>query len=457
MPNIITAAGDPCAKLTGLALDYCRSGTHSGGTDHCANIPGPAKALCESGGAGGGGGGTLGNADSWLQGLVHSLIKTLTELVAPGSTWAPQKASGGVYTPFMWLGQHLAVAIFVCVVVVCALTAWQGAPRLRQMGASMGSALVAVAGMAAVPGAVALLNRAVSASFSAMFDSDESSLFGAITRDMEHGADAQNPLAILIILGALVIALGFAALVFLTRNLGILAFVCMAPLVLASLARSGDTSALRAWAQRLLGLMFCPFALLLVAPLVKAAQGALVGDAVLLVAADALMLRMIFHGVPYIGPRVAGAVRELVERHTTHPVGHAVVRAGVPRVYEQENAPRGHRTVETPGRAVHQDRGVLFAAYGIKQRERSPRLTTESAVANATREAGRSAQISQARREARAAATGSPTPELRTTPPGGGNGGGGQPTPASGNTAPASNRMSPAPAARPTPPGPRNP
>ncbi|WP_411078534.1 hypothetical protein, partial [Streptomyces sp. cmx-10-25] len=112
-------------------------------------------------------------------------------------------------------------------------------------------------------------------------------------------------MSIVLILAALVVALAFAALVFLTRNLGILAFVCMAPLVLASLARGGDTSAVWAWAQRLLGLMFAPMALLLISPFVHFTKGALVMDAVLLVAADVLMLRMVFHGVPYFGPRMA--------------------------------------------------------------------------------------------------------------------------------------------------------
>ncbi|MCF3960467.1 hypothetical protein [Streptomyces fuscigenes] len=440
------AASDPCAKMSGLALDYCRSGSKGGGSK-CTDIPGPAKDLCESGGAGGGGSGITDSASEEVKRLADSLIGTLKSLIASKRSWAPHDATSGLYKPFLELGQHLAVAIFVCVIVVCALTAWQGVPRLRQMGASTGSALVAVAGMAAVPGAVALLNRAISAAFSAAFDSDETTLFGAISHDMESGADAKNPLAILIIISALVVALAFAALVFLTRNLGILAFVCMAPLVLASMARSGDVSAVRAWAQRLLGLMFCPFALLLVAPFVKAAQGSLVVDAVLLVAADALMLRMIFHGVPYVGPRVAGAIRELVERHTTNPIGHAMVRAGVPKVYEQENSPRGHRTVETPGRAMHQDRGVLYAAYGVKQRERSPRLTTESAIANAQREAGRSAQISQARREAREAA-GYPTPR-RTAASASADAAGGQPPQ-------VPSRPAQAPAARPRPPEPRN-
>ncbi|GAA3753934.1 hypothetical protein [Streptomyces tremellae] len=410
-----------CDKLSGLVKDYCESKHRAGGSgagDPCSGIPGPVKDYCESkgGGAGGGSSGITGNASNYVADLVDRLSKTVMKLIAPGHTWAPQKATSGLYAPFLWLGQHLAVVILLCVVVVCALTAWQGAPRLRQMGASTGAALVAVAGMAAVPGVVALLNRAVSAAFVAAFGSDEMSLFGNIRSDMSRGADSKNPLAILIILSALVVALAFAVLVFITRNLGILAFVCMAPLVLASLARSGDTSGIKMWAQRLLGLMFCPFALLLIAPFAKMAHGSLVVDAVLLVAADALMLRMIFHGVPYIGPRVAGAARELVELHTTNRVGHAVMRAGVPSMYEMENAPRGHHTVATPGRALHQDSGVLFAAYGVKRHERAARLTTTSAVANATREAGRSAQISQARREARAAA-GLPAPGRRPPAP----------------------------------------
>ena len=90
-------------------------------------------------------------------------------------------------------------------------------------------------------------------------------------------------------------------------------------------------------------------------------------DAVLLVAADALMLRMIFHGVPYFGPRIAGAARSLVEAGPTTRWRGPCVRAGAPDVYEQENVPRGPRTVDTPGRAMSQDRGVLFAAYGIEQ------------------------------------------------------------------------------------------
>jgi multisubunit Na+/H+ antiporter MnhC subunit len=336
--------------------------------------------------------------------LAESLIKTLEGLLAPKDTWAPEKADSWIYQQFLWLGQHLAIVIFICVVVVCALTAWQGAPRLKQMGASTGWTLAAVAGMASIPGAVMVLNEAVSAAFHTMFNSDGATLLGVIREDMKDAADANNPLSVLLILAALVVALAFAALVFMARNLGILMFVCMAPVVLASLARGGDTSAVWAWAQRLLGLMFAPMALLLLSPFVKMTQGALVMDALLLVAADALMLRMIFHGVPYFGPRVARGARALVERRTDNPLARAVVRAGAPDVYEQETTPRGPRTVDTPRRAMSQDKSVLFAAYGIKHQERPGRLTTASASQKAARDAARTAQIRQARQQARAAA-----------------------------------------------------
>ncbi|MFD9097824.1 hypothetical protein [Streptomyces collinus] len=277
-----------------------------------------------------------------------------------------------------------------------------------------------MAGMASVPGAVMLLNRAVSAAFTVAFDSDEATLFPVIRQDLEHGADAGNPLAKLIIIAALVVALGFATLVFMTRQIGILMFVCMAPLVLASLARGGDTSAVKQWAQRLLGLMFAPFALLVVSPFVKLAQGSLVVDSALLVAADAIMLRMIFHGVPYFGPKVAGAARAFVENRTSNPLARAVVRAGSPDVYERENTPRVARTVDTPGRAMSQDRGVLFAAYGVKQQQRPARLTTESAIAQARHNAARNAQLRQARTAARSSTSSSqgqpPTP-APTQPP----------------------------------------
>ncbi|MEV0695284.1 hypothetical protein [Streptomyces sp. NPDC050388] len=407
-------ADDPCDALKGTpGYEYCARDNDGGGPPD-GGPPGP-----------GGGQGLTDGAAGNVRDLGDSLIKKIIDLVAPKDTWAPEQADSWIYQQFLWLGQHLAVAIFMCVVVVCALTAWQGAPRLKQMGASTGWTLAAVAGMASVPGVVMLLNKAVSAAFTVAFDSDESTLFTVIREDMKEAADADNPLSVLLIFAALVVALAFAALVFMTRNLGILVFVCIAPVVLASLARGGDTSAVKAWAQRLLGLMFAPFALLLVSPFVKLTEGALVMDAVLLVAADALMLRMIFHGVPYIGPRVAGAARTLVERRTDNPLARAVVRAGVPDVYEQETTPRGPRTVDTPRRAVSQDTGVLFAAYGIKRQQRPGRLTTESAVAKARHDAARTAHITQARREARAAATpstpnprtpGAPTPTPAPTP-----------------------------------------
>lgn len=360
------------------------------------------------------GGLTDGAADS-VKDLAGELIKDLERLVAPGKAWAPAQTDSALYQPFLWLGQHLAIAIFVCVVVVCALTAWQGAPRLKQMGASTGWTLAAVAAMGAVPGAVMLLNKAVSAAFTTAFDSNESTLFKAIRTDLEKGADADNPLAVLLIVSGLVVALAIAALVFMTRQLGILVFVCMAPLVLASLARGGDTTALKRWMMRLLGLLFAPFALLLISPFIALAKGSVAMDLVLLLAADVIMLRMIFHGVPYIGPQVAGAAQTMVERHTTNPVARTVVRAGVPTVHEHENSPRHPRTVDTPARAATQDRSVLLAAYGIPQKERPGRLTTESAVAQATRDTARTAQISQARRQARADAS-YPDARYRTNP-----------------------------------------
>ncbi|MFC8236842.1 hypothetical protein [Streptomyces sp. NPDC057284] len=389
--------------------------------DPCALITGIAKKMCENdwepeggGSSDTGGGGITGGASEHVKDLAETLVKTLNGLLAPKRAWAPETTDNWLYQQFLWLGQHLAIAILICVIVVCALTAWQGAPRLKQLGASTGWTLAAVTGMASVPGVVMLLNRAVSSAFTTAFDSDQSTLLKTISEDLDHGADSGNPVAILIIISALVVALAFATLVFMTRQLGILAFVCMAPLVLASMARGGDTSAVRAWAIRLLGLMFAPFALLLVAPFVQMVKGSLVMDAVLLVAADALMLRMIFHGIPYFGPKIAGAARGFVESRTTNPLARAVVRAGSPDFYEQENQPRMARTVDTPGRAAHQDRGVLFAAYGVKQKQRSSRLTTESAIDKTQREAPRNQQLIAARRTARAAAAQTTTPGPRT-------------------------------------------
>ncbi|MFF7242015.1 hypothetical protein [Streptomyces collinus] len=415
---------DPCAWIKGAAHTFCEQDNSggdaagitggAGNNDPCEHIIGEAHKYCMRGHGGPpadsglGGGGITGNAASNVKHLAESLIKKIIDLIAPKQTWAPAKADSWVYEQFLWLGQHLAVAIFICVVVVCALTAWQGAPRLKQMGASTGWTLTAVAGMASVPGVVMLLNRAVSGAFTSMFDSSEATLFTSIREDLGgRGADSGNPLAKLIIIAALVVALGFACLVFMTRQIGILVFVCMAPLVLASLARGGDTSAVKQWAQRLLGLMFAPFALLLVSPFVKLAQGSLVVDSALLVTADVIMLRMIFHGVPYFGPKVAGAARAFVENRTSNPLARAVVRAGSPDVYERENTPRGPRTVDTPGRAMSQDRGVLFAAYGIKQQQRPARLTTESAIAQVRLNVARNAQLRQARTAARSSTSSS--------------------------------------------------
>ncbi|MGW0573013.1 hypothetical protein [Streptomyces tauricus] len=425
------ADSDPCDSLKGTP-----------GYDYCARERG------SDGGAGGEGGVTDG-ALTTVRDLADSLIEKINGLVAPKDTWAPKTAGSGLYEPFLWLGQHLAVAIFMCVVVVCGLTAWQGVPRLRQMGASTGWTLAAVAGMASVPGIVMLLNRAVSNAFTIMFSSNESTLFGAISHDMEHAADKENPLALLIIFSALVVALAFAVLVFMTRQLGILVFVCLAPVVLASLARGGDTDAVKRWAGRLLGLMFAPLALLLVSPFAEFTKGSLVVDSVLLVAADALMLRMIFHGVPYFGPRIARGARALVEARTNSPLARAVVRAGAPTVYEQENTPRGPRTVDTPGRAMSQDRGVLYAAYGIPKSGRPGRLTTESAVAKADREARESAvrrtQLQQVRHQHRPPRqTANPAAPPATPPP---------PT-TSPNPAPA---PAPAPSPGPAPAPPANP
>ncbi|MEU3777992.1 hypothetical protein AB0F11_33305 [Streptomyces sp. NPDC032472] len=378
---------DPCKLLKGAAKKYCeQGGSHPGDRDFAP-----------------GGGGLTKGASDHVKDLATYLIGKIVGLVAPKDSWAPKTADNWVYAQFLWLGQHLAIAIMLCVVVVCALTAWQGAPRLRQLGASTGWTLAAVAGMAAVPGVVTLLSEAVSAAVTAMFDSNGGTLFQVIQADLDHGSDSGNPLALMIITAALVVLLAFATLVFMARSLGILVFVCMAPLVLASLARGGDTSAVKAWAMRLLGLMFAPFALILISPFVDFAKGSLVMDAGLLVVADALILRMIFHGVPYVGPVIAGAARSFVESYTTHPLARAVVRAGSPDFYQQESI-RTPRTVDTPGRAVHQDRGVLLAAYGIRQQQRPGRLTVKSAIDRVQQDAPRTQALMAARQKARAAA-----------------------------------------------------
>lgn len=389
---------DPCALLVGKAREYCEQEDDT-----------PTRPRDE--------GGLMGGASDHVLDLAQTLIDKITNLIAPGETWAPQKATDTLYAPFLWLGQHMAVAIFICVVVVCALTAWQGAPRLKQMGHSIGWTMVAVAGMASVPGVVLLLTKAVSQAFATLLRSDEKTLFTALLEDLKSGSDAGNPLVLLIVMAALCVALAFALLVFMTRNLGILAFVCLAPVVFASLARGGDSEAVQQWAHRLLGLLFSPLALVLVSPFVSMTKGSLVLDSVLLVAADVVMLRMIFHGVPYIGPRLARAARTVVERQTDNRAVRAVVRAGVPDFHEQEDVPRGPRVVATPGRALGRDGDVLFAAYGLKGRQRPGRLTTDSAIAQAGIDAERQARVLAARREARAAHTpGRTTPRPRTTP-----------------------------------------
>lgn len=391
--------------------------------DPCDGLYGPSKEYCETGeGTIDTGGGLTGGASDYVKDVVDHFLHLLKQLLAHNDAWAPSTADNGIYQGFMWLGQHLAVAIFTCVVVVCALTAWQGVPRLRQMGASTGWTLAAVAGMAAVPGAVMLLNTAVSQAFQVAFNSNEGTLFGAIRADMTVGPDAGNPVAQLIMWAALAVALGIAVLVFMTRQLGILVFVCMAPFVLASMARGGDMGAVKAWAQRLLGLMFAPFALLLLSPFVSVVQGSLILDAVLLVAVDVLMLRMIFHGVPYFGPMVARGARGWMERRTDNGFARAAVRAGVPDHYETETTPRQIRRVDTPRRAMRQDGAQLMGAYGVKVAGRPGRLTTGSAVAQARHEAAdraaRTEPVRQVRQQARAAYRGQqpPAPQSPTPP-----------------------------------------
>ncbi|WP_432105879.1 hypothetical protein [Streptomyces sp. bgisy091] len=378
---------NPCDGIKGQAREFCDRSLTDG------DPPVPNQ----------GGGGVTDSASQLVLDLANGLCDSVSELVAPKSLSAPAAPDDWTYAPFVWLGQHLAVGIFMCVVVVCALTAWQGVPRLRQMGATTGWTLVAVAGMASVPVAIMQLNAAVSHAFTAAFNADETTLFGAIQHDLEKGGDAGNPLAQLLIISALVVLLAFAGLVYLTRQFGILVLTCAAPLVLASLARGGDTTAVRAWINRVLGLLCTPMILLLISPFIPLTEHSLVLDTALLLAACALMLRMIFHGVPYIGPRIAGAARSAIESRTTNPVARAIVRAGVPDVYEQENGPRGIRTVPTPGRAVHQDRGVLYAAYGVPHRTRPGRLTTASTIKQVNEGAERTARLTEARRQARTA------------------------------------------------------
>lgn len=376
---------DPCKGIIGEAKEYCRRGVEGG-------VPDTGRS----------GGGITGGASEHVKDLAESLIAGLKGLLAPESLWAP-KGAAGFYEPFLWLGQHLAVAIFTCVVVVCGLTAWRGVPRLKQMGMSVGWTLAAVAAMASVPGVVTLLNKALSSAFTAAFNSNESTLLGSVSNELENGPDAGNPLLTMIITAALCVALLFATVVYTTRQIGILLFVCAAPVVLASLAREGDTSAVKVWFQRLLGLMFAPFALLVLTPFVSLAKGSLLLHTILFLAADLLMLRMIVHGVPYVGPRVAGFARTVVYRKTDNEAIRRVVRLGAPEYYERENAPRGLNTVDTPGRAVGKDKNVLFGAFGARSTERPGRMTTDSVIAQTQQDADRTARLAQARRQARSA------------------------------------------------------
>ncbi|MEV0982151.1 hypothetical protein [Streptomyces sp. NPDC049915] len=419
------------------------------GTDPCAKIHGPGKEYCLKGQGDGGGppatghdGSIVGGASEHVKDLAKKLIDTLQGLVAPKNTWAPKKPDSWVYEQFLWLGQHVAVAIFLCVVVVCALTAWQGVPRLRQMGMSLSWTLVAVAGMASVPGVVELLTKAVNETFTAAFNGNEGSLFNVIEDDLAK-TNSLGPLGSMLIVAMLVVALAFAALVYMTRQPGILVFVCLAPLVLASLARGGDTSAVWRWANRMLGLIFAPFALLIITPFVGLAKGNLILDGALLVAADVIMLRMIFHGVPYIGPRVARMARTMVERNTDNRLAHRLVRAGVPDFYEEENTPRAPRTVATPGRSLTRDRDVLFAAYGADRPPRPGRPTTEAAVAKVKvpQDAERYTRIMQARQQARRQARAA-TPQNPAAP--------GSAAPRTAAPRPLANRSTPP--QRPTPP-----
>lgn len=431
---------NPCHLIKGKAREYCERDPGSPG-DGPGNISpsDPTEGF----------GWTKGAAKG-VRDLADELIEKIEGLLTPKTTWAPSTPDSWLYSQFLWLGQNLAISIFVCVVVVCGLTAWQGAPRLRQMGVTTGWTLAAVAGMAAVPGVVVMLQEVVSTALKTMIDRDEGTLFATIRADFESGADSANPLAQLFIFAALVVALGFALLVFMTRNLGILLWVCVAPVVLASLARGGDTEAAKKWAGRLLGMIFSPMILILVAPIVPIVQGSLVMDAVLLFLADALMLRMIWHGIPYVGPRLAGAVRGAVESRTTNPVARAVVRAGSPTTYEEESLPRQPRTVPTPGRAASQDRATLLGSYGIRPKQRAGRLTTDSAIDKAQREAPRNQRLLEERRAARAAsATTGPRTSGGGRPPG--------PAPAGPGPGPAAGGRSPRPAPNPAPPNPGGP
>ncbi|MFJ2854435.1 hypothetical protein [Streptomyces rubiginosohelvolus] len=430
-------ADNPCDGIKGRARDYCEWDGEE------RPIPDEHQ-----------GGGMVDTASQAVKDLVDHLCESITDLVAPKSISAPATKDDELYAPMLWLGEHITIAIFICVVVMCALTAWQGMPRLRQLGHTTGYSMVAIAAMGAVPPLVDQLNRAVAEAFNIGMG-DGSGLFAQIQQHVEQGGDAGNPLAQLLLLSALAVTLMFAGFVYLVRTPGILVFVLMSPLILASLAREGNNSAVLLWGNRLLGLICTPFALLIITPFTKMTGGSLVLDTVLLLGADVLLLRMVWHGIPYVGPRIAMAARGAVERRTGNPVARAVVRAGVPTMYEQENGPRNHRVVPTPGRAVHQDTHRLLGAYGIKHKERPGRLTTASTIAQVQQGAERAAQIAQARRQARPTPTPTPTGTRHTPGPAT------TPTAPAGPTNPAGARPAgtapSAPSAPPTPPGPRTP
>lgn len=382
----------------------------------CDGIKGRARDYCEWDGAEREvprqNGGTIDAASDHVKDLADSLLDGINGLIASDTLWTENRAQKWAYDQFLWLGQHLAIMIWTCVIVVCVLTAWRGAPALRRIGVSTGWTLVAVAGMAAVPGAIVLLNRAVSEALTSAFNSNEGSLFAAIRKNLDD-ADRYTTLGGMILMAALVVALAIAGLVYVLRQFGILAFVLLAPIVFASLAHGGgDTTALRMWANRLLGLLFAPFVLLLVLPFVPLTNDDLLLQSALLIGADVLMLRMIWHGIPYIGPRVAGTVRKAIERNTDNRLLVGLARLSVPGTYEEENGPRGMRTVPTPARAVHKDRGVLLGSYGLSPHNRSGRLTTASTVAQVEAGAARTREIAEARRRARAA---TPAPRPNTS------------------------------------------
>ncbi|MBK5993356.1 hypothetical protein JHN53_17240 [Streptomyces sp. MBT58] len=389
---------NPCDGIKGRARDYCEWDGEE------RPIPGEHQ-----------GGGMVDSASQAVKDLVDHLCESITDLVAPKSLSAPATKDHELYAPMLWLGEHITVAIFICVVVTCALTAWQGMPRLRQLGHTTGYSMIAIAVMGAIPPLVDQLNKAVAKAFNIGMG-EGAGLFAQIQQHLEQGGDAGNPLAQLLLLSALAVTLMFAGLVYLVRTPGILVFVLMSPLILASLAREGNNRAVLLWMNRLLGLICTPFILLIVTPATELTGGSLVLDVVLLLGADLLMLRMVWVGVPYVGPRIAMAARGAVERRTDSPIARAVMRVGVPTVYEQENGLRNHRVVPTPGRAVHQDSNTLLGAYGIKRPERPGRLTTASTIAQVQEGAERTAAIAQARRQARtthAPASGAP----RTTGP----------------------------------------